>query len=199
MRNLKEISSVEIERELMVDADNVEAWESPIKVPPSSSPRPEWYGHKIPIGITVADCEGEVDAQQVYRFVAGEVTGATAYEFQPLGIGGAAVDWYLVLGAVASVTSIANVLWMAYDRFIAPKKTRVRNSACLQIIVQRGDGTVNLTLGEGVLTKQAFIEQLEAIVAEAKKPELRLGHAAKIQELEDSDLWLKIRATRNDV
>lgn len=182
----------------MADANNIDAWESPIKVPPSSSPRPEWHGNKIPIGITLADGGGEVDAQQVYRFVAGELTGATTYERKPQGIAGAAVDLYLVLGAVASVTSIANVLWMAYDRFIAPKKTRVRNAACLRIIVQNGDGTVNLTLGNGVSTKQALIEQLETIVAEAKKPELRLGHAAKIQELEESDLWLKI-AAGNDV
>lgn len=194
MRNLSKISRVGVERELMSDADDVDAWESPIKVPPSSSPRPEGYGNKIPIGITLANCGGEVDAQEVYRFVAGEVTGATAYEFKPMGIVGAAVDLYLVLGAVASVTSIANVLWMAYDRFIAPKKTRVRDSASLQIIIQLGDVKVNLTLGEGVSTKQAFIEELEAIVADAKKPEQRSGHASMIQELEESDLWLKIQS-----
>ena len=100
---------------------------------------------------------------------------------------------YLVVSAVGSVASIANVLWMAYDRFIAPKKPRMRDSACLQIIVQRGDGTINLTLGENVSTKQAFIEQLKGIVADAEKPELRLNHAAKIRELEESDLWVKIR------
>jgi len=194
MRELKKISTTEVERVLLADADNMDAWEAPITVARSSGPRPEWYGRKeIAIGISVADCGNQVDAQQVYDLIASGATGATVYEFKPTGIAGAAVDLYLVVSAVGSVASIANVLWMAYDRFIAPKKPRMRDSACLQIIVQRGDGTINLTLGENVSTKQAFIEQLKGIVADAEKPELRLNHAAKIRELEESDLWVKIR------
>lgn len=176
----------------MADADNVDAWEATITVPPSGSPRPGWYGNKIPIGITLADCGNEVDAQEVYRFVADGVNGATAYEFKPTGIAAAAIDLYLVLGAVASVTSIANVLWMAYDRFIASKKSCVRDSASLHIIVQRGDGVVNLTLGGDVSTKQALIEQLEVVIADAKKLELRPRHAAKIRELEESEFWVRL-------
>src|SRR5437879_5035060 len=191
MRELKKISTTEVERVLLADADNMDAWEAPITVARSSGPRPEWYGRKeIAIGISVADCGNQVDAQQVYDLIASGATGATVYEFKPTGIAGAAVDLYLVVSAVGSVASIANVLWMAYDRFIAPKKPRMRDSACLQIIVQRGDGTINLTLGENVSTKQAFIEQLKGIVADAEKPELRLNHAAKIRELEESDLWV---------
>ena len=192
MRNLNKISRAGIERGLMADADNADAWEAPITVSPSVSPRPEWYGNKIPIGITLVDCGDEVDAQEVYRFVADGVTGATTYEFKPTGIAAAAIDLYLVLGAVASVSSIANVLWMAYDRFIASKRPRVRDSASLHIIVQRADGVVNLTLGSDVSTKQALIEQLEVIVASANEPELRLGHAAKVQELEKSDSWMRL-------
>ncbi|HWP53462.1 MAG TPA: hypothetical protein VN476_04970 [Pyrinomonadaceae bacterium] len=193
------ISKVGIERELMADANNVDAWEAPITVPPSSSSRPEWYGNKIPIGITLADRCNEVDAQEVYHFVAEEVSGATAYEFKPKGISAAAIDLYLVPGAVASVTSIANVLWMAYDRFIASKSPQVGDSACLYIIVPGGDGPVTVTLGDRVSTRQALVEQLEAIVADAKKPELRLGHAAKIRELEESDCWVRIGGTGNDL
>ena len=182
----------------MADADNVDAWESPIKVPPSNSPRPAWYGNKIPIGITLADGGDEVDAHELYRFVTGEVTGATVYEFKPTGIAAAAIDLYIVLGAVASVASIANVLWMAYDRFIASKRPKV-GSACIHIIVQSGDGIVSVTLGEDVLTRQALIEQLEAIVAEARKPELRPGHVAKVRELEESESWVRVEATVNDL
>jgi hypothetical protein len=199
MRNLSKISRVGIERELMADADNVDEWEAPITVPPSNSPRPEWYGNKIPIGITLSDCRSEVDAQKVYHFVADGIAGATAYEFKPTGIASAAIDLYLVLGAVASVTSIANVLWMAYDRFIASKSPQVRDSACLRIIVHGGDGPVSVTLGDDASTRQALIEQLEVIVADAKKPELRLGHAAKIRELEESDSWVRIRGAGNDM
>src|SRR5205807_10529148 len=101
MRELKKISTTEIERVLLADADNMDAWEAPITVARSSGPRPEWYGRKeLAIGIRVADCGNQVDAQQVYDLIASGATGATVYEFKPTGIAGAAVDLYLVVSAV---------------------------------------------------------------------------------------------------
>jgi hypothetical protein len=44
MRNRKKISTAEIERSLIDDADNADAWEAPIKVSASESSRPQWYG-----------------------------------------------------------------------------------------------------------------------------------------------------------
>lgn len=44
MSSNKKTSSAEIERILIKDAGNVAAWEEPVKVAPSESPRPEWYG-----------------------------------------------------------------------------------------------------------------------------------------------------------
>jgi hypothetical protein len=43
MSNSHTHSNTDIETELMAQADNPDAWESPIKVPPSNSPRPERY------------------------------------------------------------------------------------------------------------------------------------------------------------
>lgn len=42
--NLKEIPVAEIERGLIAETDNDEAWEAPVDVGRSNSPRPEWYG-----------------------------------------------------------------------------------------------------------------------------------------------------------
>jgi len=195
MRELKKISTTEVERVLMADADNIDAWEEAITVPPTSSPRPAWYGQKeIAIGMTVANCGSQVNAQQVYDFVASGAHGATVYEFKPSGITVAAVDSYLVLslGAIASVASIANVLWMAYDRFIAPKKHDTHDSADMHIAIRRRDGTMmDISLGN-VSTKESFVERLEVVIAETSEPELRAAHELKIQELEESDSWVKL-------
>jgi len=40
------VSESEIIRRLVADADVPEAWEAPITVKPTHSPRPEWYGKK---------------------------------------------------------------------------------------------------------------------------------------------------------
>jgi RNA polymerase sigma factor (sigma-70 family) len=43
MRVQKKLSEAEIERDLIEDAGNPDAWEAPITVGPSRSPRPSWY------------------------------------------------------------------------------------------------------------------------------------------------------------
>src|SRR6185312_17342119 len=106
MRNLQKIPSTEIEKALIAEADNVDAWDEPITVGASSSPRPEWYGKQIAIGMSVSSCGTHIEAHEVYDFIASKVRNAKAYAFKPSGITSAAVDLYLVLGAVASITSI---------------------------------------------------------------------------------------------
>ena len=44
MKGKKQTSEAEIERQLTADADNPDAWEEPITVAASTSPRPHWYG-----------------------------------------------------------------------------------------------------------------------------------------------------------
>jgi hypothetical protein len=44
MKNRKQTSEAEIERQLIADADNPDAWEEQFTVPASTSPRPHWHG-----------------------------------------------------------------------------------------------------------------------------------------------------------
>lgn len=44
MKARKKISEAEIKLRLLQDAENPDAWEAPITVPPSTARRPEWYG-----------------------------------------------------------------------------------------------------------------------------------------------------------
>jgi hypothetical protein len=194
MRNLEKISSREIEEALIADADNVDSWDEPIKVAASKSPRPDWYRQQqIPVGLTLVNCGDEVDAQEVYRFIAAHVEGASAYRSRPSGVAAAALDFYLVLDASASVASIANVLWMAYDRFILPKKRRMHDSAGIYVAARGPDGKViDLWLGKNVSTKESFTEQLEVAVAEGDRQGLRTAHQETIRELEQSDLWVRL-------
>ena len=43
MKAVKKPLETEIRRKLIADADNSDAWEDPVTVPPSRAPRPEWY------------------------------------------------------------------------------------------------------------------------------------------------------------
>lgn len=193
MRNLKKASNVDIERQLIADADNVDAWDAAIKVAPSTSPRPDWYRQKgTPIGITLANCS-TVNGKEVYDFIARNVPGTSAYAFRPKGLATAALDFYLVLGAIASVTSVANVLWMAYDRFIAPKKDCQNDSQAILIAVQQANGElIKIWLGRDVLTKEEFVRQFADLATQVSNPQLRPTHDAKLRELQEDDSWVKI-------
>ena len=63
MRVQKKLSEDEIKRRLIEDAQNPEAWEPPIRVGPSRSPRPSWYRQTI-----VADrqASGSENVRQYY-------------------------------------------------------------------------------------------------------------------------------------
>ena len=43
MKNRKKASDADIEASLVADADDTDAWEEPIKVPPTKSSRPQWH------------------------------------------------------------------------------------------------------------------------------------------------------------
>ena len=62
----KKLSSIEIERILLEDARNPDAWEKPISVKASSKPRPSWYRG--------ATTDSEPDASASEHRMIGEVT-----------------------------------------------------------------------------------------------------------------------------
>ena len=195
MSNLKTLPTTDIETELIAQADDPDAWEEPVRVPPSSSPRPAWYGRaKIPLEITLANCGEFVNADEVYDFINANVTGATAY--QSTGTTTAAVDFCLVLDAFASVASIADVLWRAYERFIAPRRSQANKSGIYIVVRGRAGEVDHLWLGNDVSTMQEFTDRLNSIVEVAKNRELEGVHEAKIRELQSSGSWVKLDRNR---
>jgi hypothetical protein len=109
----------------------------------------------IPIGISLANCDGRVDAREIYEFIANETEGTTGFAFSPRGPAAAALDFFLVLNTVGSVASIAGFLWFVYDKFIGSRKRDSNDSAGIYIAVQRPDGTViDIFLGRDVSTKK---------------------------------------------
>ena len=191
MRNVKKLATPDVESALIADAEDIGAWESPISVSPiRRTDTASYRGEKIPIGITVAGGR-EVNANEIYDFIARRVSGAVAYTFAPRGIAAASIDFYLVLSAVASVASIANIFWTAYDRFISHEKNKNSNSASIHLVVQQNNGSIQLNL-KNISDKEAFIERLTSFVEEAKRADSRIAHETMIQELEQSGLWTKV-------
>lgn len=145
----------------------------------------------VPIGLSVANFRG--DARLIYEFIANAGSGCRAYELRPRGgICAAALDMYLLLSAFGSVASIASLLWMAYDRFIAPKRESGGDQAGIYIAIRRPDGTV-IDLWMHGQSKEDFIREFELIIDEARtKTEFYIEYEQTIAELERSESWVRV-------
>lgn len=74
----------------------------------------------------------------------------------------AAIDLYLIFGAVASAASIASIFWQAYDKFIGSRKRRSDDSAGIYVVVRRSDGTIiDVWLGRETNTPEEFTRKFE--------------------------------------
>jgi hypothetical protein len=149
----------------------------------------------IAIQIALANTHGTVSPEEVYRFIEGQDGDFTAYQRRPPAPGvveGAAVDYALVLGVTGSVASLASLLWRAYDKFIAPKKSD-KDSAGIVIILQRDDGTSsqfwigNMQKGQDMFMKE-FSKTLEAVRSSDREGNSTERLVAKLQQRE---LWIR--------
>src|SRR2546425_2658001 len=147
--------------------------------------------NRLVIGIGLEDLPDECDLPGLKRFLANQ-TGFRTYGLAPTAPGvphGAGLDLMLVLGTTASVASIASLLWTAYDKFIASKKSRERKGV-LHIIIRRPDGgTIDFQIGkdqERDVFITDFSETIRAIQG-SDDPSFWLRSAA---EIEENEIWM---------
>jgi hypothetical protein len=102
------------------------------------------------------------------------------------------VDLTLVLGAVGSVASIASLLWTAYERFIAPKKTSQQDDGGIYIVINRPDGTTE-TFGIGNTEKdrEVFVSRFSKKITEIRDADDPSFWREAVAEIEESGIWIR--------
>jgi hypothetical protein len=149
----------------------------------------------IAIQIALANTHGSVSAEEVYRFIEAQDGDFTTYQRRPPPPGvmqAAAVDYALVLGVAGSVASIASLLWMAYDKFIAPKK-KDKDTAGIVIILQRDDGSSSqFWIGNMQKSQDVFVKEFSKTF-EAVRSSDRDGNSTEriVATLEQRELWIR--------
>jgi hypothetical protein len=149
--------------------------------------------HKISIGFALANCSN-VPTDKVFEFIAEHWENAQLYTLRPGSGRKAAIDAFTVisLSDAGSITSIAGILWMAYDKFIQPRKNGVDDSAGIYISVNCADGTaVDVHFGKDVLDSDEFVRGFEVIVEEVSDPDLSESNQKIVDEVEDTGEWVK--------
>ena len=147
--------------------------------------------HSIVIGVGFANLAQGVNLDALRESLVSEVGDFQTYSLAPASPGhvrAAAFDLMLLLSATGSVASVAALLWMAYEKFIAPKKTDPRDNAGIYISIRRPDGsTVDFWIGNKQKNREAFIAEFSRAIAEMRAsddPSFWREAAAEVQETE---------------
>lgn len=109
-------------------------------------------------------------------------------------VSGTALDIILLLSVAGSVGSIAALLWMAYDKFIAPKKSSEEDDGGIYMTIRRPDGTVvEFWLGNTHRHRDSFVEEFTEKVMTICREDDPDFWAKAVAEVEQSDRWLRQR------
>jgi hypothetical protein len=123
---------------------------------------------KTLIGITVANANN-VDTCDVVDFLEANNKNFTAYSLAPApkgSIRAAAFDCAIILNIAGDIASIAGLLWMAYDKFFANKKTQSDNSGIIIYFALQRDKPVQFWLGGQYKNKDVFVKDFTQSVDE---------------------------------
>ena len=109
----------------------------------------------------LANTHGAVDSEAVFTFIESHNDDFETYKLAPPhpgSIRAAALDYMILLNIASSAASIASLLWMAYDKFIAQKKNK-NDIAEIVVIIRKDDGTnEQFWIGHTNKSKEIFIK-----------------------------------------
>jgi len=151
--------------------------------------------NEISLGISLANLPSDVDVATLRKFLEENSDGYEVYTLAPAKPGhirGAAFDITLVLSAAGSVASLAALLWMAYDKFIAPKKSQDTDSAGIYISIRNPDDSVtDFWIGNTHKHREIFVKEFELKVTSLRKQDDQDFWEESVTEVRESETWIR--------
>jgi len=146
----------------------------------------------LAIKIALANTGHDVNPNEVYNYIESNSKEIEAYQLDSTKVTAAAIDYILLLSAVGSAASIASLLWMAYDKFIAPKKKH-NATAGLYIVIHLSDKErIEFWIGNTHIAKDEFIKEFTSKVTTFRNTkEARKEFEATKQQVSRSGNWIK--------
>ncbi len=150
---------------------------------------------ELPVMICVANPEDSESADQVYSEIEQGLEESSASECYRLdrrqGVA-AAIEFVTILGRVADIASIAALLWMAYDKVMARRRSRQRESF-LYVAVDPEKG-LHWSLGKDFTDKDVFIKDFTAkVTSHVQQDEHGRPSRTFTAEVRGSGMWIRTR------
>jgi hypothetical protein len=151
--------------------------------------------NEISIGISFANLPSDVDCAPIRKFILDNGDGYELYTLAPAKPGymrAAAFDIMLVLYATGSAASLATLLWMAYDKFIAPKKSKETDSAGIYIGIRHPDDKVSeFWIGNTHKRREIFVKEFESKVTTIRQQDDEGFWEESVTEIRESEIWIR--------
>lgn len=147
----------------------------------------------LAIQISLANLSGRVGPEDVYRFIESTGEDIETYKLDSRKVSAAAIDYVVLLCAAGSVASLASLLWMAYEKFIAPTKSTPSDQAGIYVVLRRPDGSlVEFFIGKEYKDRELFIGDFTATVTALRDSgDSQVHYQEVIFEVKRSGLWIK--------
>ncbi|MFA5386010.1 MAG: hypothetical protein WC364_15370 [Eubacteriales bacterium] len=149
----------------------------------------------VAIGLALANTKGTISPEEVLTFIENQASDIETYEMSPPSPGmarAAAIDFMLLLNTAGSAASIASILWLAYDKFIAPKKDK-KDNAGIVVIIRKDDHTnEQFWIGNTDKSKDVFIETFTEKIETIRHSKLSGESTERInKELSVKTIWTR--------
>jgi hypothetical protein len=145
----------------------------------------------------IANASQEVNIDEFLAFLADELPQAAFFKFQPPPgkIWAAAIDWRAVIMDAASIITIANGLWQAYDRFVKPihEHNPSSNAAIFVVITNESGEHAQFMIGSDVKDKDIFISSFEASANRLNWVPKTEVPDQEMQDIQFSGNWIRIK------
>lgn len=102
----------------------------------------------VAIQIALANLSGRVSSEVIYNFIESASDNIETYELDSTKVSAAAIEYVVLLSVAGSIASLATLLWMVYDKFIAPTKRSSSDEAGIYVVLRRPDGNLVEFLSE---------------------------------------------------
>lgn len=149
--------------------------------------------NELVLRINVSPMLENCKPEDVYRFLENNIPAAEGYEMTPAKPGGlraAAFDFMLLLQVTSSFASIASLIWVAYDKFVASKKKTQKDSQDMYIDIPLENGeTEYFSIGDEYKEEEVFVKDFASKVTQI----IQEGNVSKttISEIKHSGLWVR--------
>ncbi len=151
--------------------------------------------NEISIGIGLANLPSDVDAAAIRRFFEANSDGYEVYTPKPAKHGhfrAAVFDFMLVLSVADSVAPLAALLWMAYDKFIAPKKPQDKDSAGIYVGIRNPDDSVtDFWFGNAHKRRKIIAREFELKVKSIREQDDKDFWEESVNQVRESETWIR--------